>query len=66
MNGPEVILADEPTASLDAPRGADVMEMLRAEVKARSKAGVVVTHDERVLPFCDRVLVLDAGRLKPA
>ncbi|QGG55697.1 ABC transporter ATP-binding protein [Paenibacillus sp. B01] len=66
MNGPEVILADEPTASLDAPRGADVMEMLRAEVKARSKAGVVVTHDERVLSFCDRVLVLDAGRLKPA
>ncbi|QJC51551.1 ABC transporter ATP-binding protein [Paenibacillus albicereus] len=66
MNRPEVVLADEPTASLDAPRGADIMEMLQAEVKAQRKAGVVVTHDERVLPYCDRVLVLEAGRLRPA
>ncbi|PNB77186.1 hemin ABC transporter ATP-binding protein, partial [Pseudomonas sp. FW305-BF6] len=47
MNDPEVIFADEPTASLDAERGRTVVEMLANEVKKRNKAAIMVTHDKR-------------------
>lgn len=63
MNDPAVLLADEPTASLDAERGLDVVRMLAAQVKEQRKSAVMVTHDERVLPFVDRVLFLKNGKL---
>ncbi|WP_168118958.1 ABC transporter ATP-binding protein [Paenibacillus sp. HB172176] len=63
MNDPAVLLADEPTASLDASRGLDVVSMLASQVKERRKSAVMVTHDERVLKLCDRVLHLDNGKL---
>lgn len=63
MNNPAVLYADEPTASLDAARGHDVVSMLASEVKAEGKAAVMVTHDERVLSLCDRVLRLENGAL---
>lgn len=63
MNDPEVILADEPTASLDSKRGRDVAEMLAHEVKSRGKAAVMVTHDERVLDLCDRIVMIKDGTL---
>lgn len=63
MNDPAVLLADEPTASLDASRGRDVVRMIAGEAKERGKSAVMVTHDERVLPLCDRVLYLENGRL---
>ncbi|MGG1517182.1 ABC transporter ATP-binding protein [Paenibacillus oryzisoli] len=63
MNDPAVILADEPTASLDGLRGLAVVEMIALEVRTQGKSAVMVTHDERVLPACDRVLWLENGRL---
>lgn len=63
MNEPAVILADEPTASLDSKRGRAVVEMLANEVKARGKAAVMVTHDERVLDLCDRIVTIKDGAL---
>ncbi|SEN49060.1 ABC transporter ATP-binding protein [Paenibacillus sp. OV219] len=63
MNSPSVLFADEPTASLDAMRGQDVVRMIAEEVKAEGKAAVMVTHDERVLPLCDRVMHLKDGAL---
>lgn len=63
MNDPDVILADEPTASLDAARGRQVVEMIRMEVKKHDKGAVMVTHDERVLDLVDRVYRLDNGKL---
>ncbi|EUJ17402.1 ABC transporter ATP-binding protein [Listeria aquatica] len=66
MNDPEVILADEPTASLDSERGRKVVEMIAREVKRENKAAVMVTHDERVLDLCDRVVRIEDGRLAEA
>lgn len=66
MNDPELILADEPTASLDSERGRDVVQMLAEEVKLRGKAAVMVTHDLRMLDLCDRVVHIEDGRLKEA
>lgn len=63
MNDPDIILADEPTASLDTGRGREVVEMLVKEVKLRKKAAIMVTHDERMLDLCDRVLRMTDGKL---
>lgn len=43
MNDPEIILADEPTASLDSKRGREVVELLAYEIKSRKKSGIMVT-----------------------
>lgn len=63
MNDPEIILADEPTASLDSKRGREVVELLAYEIKSRKKSGIMVTHDERVLDKCDRIITIKDGRL---
>lgn len=64
MNNPDVILADEPTASLDASRGHKVVQMIAEEVKRNNKAAIMVTHDERVLDLVDRVVRIEDGHLK--
>ncbi|PWR38994.1 hemin ABC transporter ATP-binding protein [Listeria monocytogenes] len=64
MNDPDIILADEPTASLDAHRGHKVVQMIADEVKRKNKAAIMVTHDERVLDLVDRVIRIEDGYLK--
>lgn len=59
VNDPDIILADEPTASLDRERGRQVVEMMRMEVKKYNKVAVMVTHDERVLNLVDKVYCLE-------
>lgn len=63
INDPDLILADEPTASLDGERGRQVVSMIRQEVKKRGKAAVMVTHDERVLDLVDTIYRLENGVL---
>ncbi len=63
MNEPDIILADEPTANLDSKRGYAVVEMLSKEIKQRNTAGIMVTHDERMLDACDRVIRIEDGLL---
>ncbi|MBD5082043.1 MAG: ABC transporter ATP-binding protein [Ruminococcaceae bacterium] len=63
VNDPDIILADEPTASLDGAHGRQVVEMIRMEVKKHEKAAVMVTHDERILDLVDRVIGLRAAGL---
>lgn len=64
MNDSKLILADEPTASLDTNRAHEVVSLISKEVKARGKAAVMVTHDERMLSYCDRVYRMEDGKLK--
>ena len=61
---PDLLLADEPTASLDAENGQQVMELLRELTAGAGKAAVVVTHDQRIFHYADRVLQLDNGRIR--
>lgn len=63
MNNSKVILADEPTASLDSKRAVEVVELLAKEAKQRGKAAIMVTHDERMLPLCDHVYRMEDGIL---
>lgn len=60
---PPIVLADEPTASLDAQTGLAVTEMLRELARERACTVVVVTHDARIFQFADRVVHIDDGRI---
>ena len=64
VNNSDIILADEPTASLDSNRAFEVVKLIRKEVKERNKAAVMVTHDERMLEFCDKIYRMEDGILK--
>lgn len=63
MNDPSIILADEPTANLDTKRAHEVVALIATEVKARNKAAIMVTHDERMLSYCDRIYRIEDGVL---
>jgi putative ABC transport system ATP-binding protein len=60
---PELILADEPTASLDAETGFAAMRLLKDLCRDLGKTVVVVTHDSRIFPMADRILRLAEGGL---
>jgi putative ABC transport system ATP-binding protein len=63
---PGVILADEPTAALDSHSGRNVMEMMRDLAHKHGRGVVVVTHDNRVLEFGDRIVHMEDGRIAVA
>ena len=60
---PSSVLADEPTAALDSANGHAIMTLLAKIAKDPSRAVLIVTHDPRVLPFADRVVNIEDGRL---
>lgn len=60
---PSLILADEPTASLDTENAMEVMRILRDMSKEQEKTCIIVTHDERLTDYCDQVFQLVDGRL---
>lgn len=62
-NDPFVILADEPTASLDSERAYEVVELLAKEAKDKNKAIIMVTHDVRLVELCDKVYEMKDGIL---
>jgi putative ABC transport system ATP-binding protein len=63
MNAPELVLIDEPTSALDTKLGEQVMELIVSEVKSRSTAAVIVTHDQRMTHYADRSVAITDGRL---
>ena len=63
MNDPEIILADEPTAALDTERSVDVVKILKKIALEQNVAVVMVTHDERMLPYCDRIMKIEQKRI---
>ncbi|MGZ7192241.1 hemin ABC transporter ATP-binding protein, partial [Streptococcus pyogenes] len=62
-NDPVLILADEPTASLDSERAFEVVELLAKEAKEQKKAIIMVTHDIRMVEKCDKVYEMRDGIL---
>lgn len=61
---PSILLADEPTASLDTDRAFEVMEILQDLTKKRNKTTIVVTHDTRLLDYCDKVYAITDGEIQ--
>jgi putative ABC transport system ATP-binding protein len=60
---PMIVLADEPTASLDRASGLQVGDLLKAAVQRPGRALIVVTHDERLRPLADRVIFMEDGTI---
>jgi putative ABC transport system ATP-binding protein len=60
---PRLIICDEPTAALDAASGRLVMQLLRQVTLRKERAVLVVTHDQRIFPFADRIIHMDDGRI---
>lgn len=62
-SSPSVILADEPTAALDTENGQAIMELLAKIAKKDQCAILAVTHDPRTIPYADRVIEIEDGRI---
>ena len=64
VHAPRLIVCDEPTAALDAQSGRTVMELLRRVAVQPGRAVIVVTHDNRVFGFGDRIVHMSDGRIE--
>ena len=58
-----VLLADEPTAALDSENGHAIMEVLAEIAREQSRGVLVVTHDPRIVPFADRIVRIEDGKI---
>jgi putative ABC transport system ATP-binding protein len=58
---PSVVLADEPTSSLDGDNGRAILRLLSESAHERGQAVLVVTHDPRIVPFADRIVYIEDG-----
>ena len=63
MNEPDLVLFDEPTSALDTALGDQVVHLIRDEMKARGTAAIIVTHDDRITHYADRIVTITDGRL---
>ena len=63
VGNPSIILADEPTAALDGENGQAIMKILAGIAQEKGRAVLIVTHDPRLLPFADRVVHIEYGRI---
>lgn len=63
IHEPRLVICDEPTAMLDAAAGSDVMQLLRRVALRPERAVIIVTHDNRILPYADRIATMSDGRI---
>ena len=63
IGNPQVILADEPTASLGPDRGQEIAQLIQKEVKSKNKSAIMVTHDRSILTYVDTIYELKHGQL---
>ena len=63
MNAPSVVLADEPTGTLDSKNSAEIMNLLRGSNRKFKQTLIVITHDEDVALMADRVIAIEDGRI---
>ena len=63
IHNPSLVLADEPTASLDTERAYQVVETFTGLIHEQQRAGIMVTHDLRMCEYVDRVIQMRDGKL---
>ena len=64
ISRPEILILDEPTASLDGDTGRTILDFVRREILSDSRCIVIVTHDSRIYDFADRIVQMEDGKLK--
>jgi len=63
VGNPSAILADEPTSALDSENGQAIMKVLAQIAQQQSRGVLVVTHDPRIVPFANRIIRIEDGRI---
>jgi putative ABC transport system ATP-binding protein len=63
VGNPSAILADEPTSALDSENGQAIMKVLAHVARRQTRGVLVVTHDPRIVPFADRIIRIEDGRI---
>jgi len=63
VHGPKLVICDEPTSALDAETGSHVMELLSKIAKTENRCVIVVTHDNRIFNYADRITKMNDGRI---
>uniref|UniRef100_UPI0026386250 ABC transporter ATP-binding protein n=1 Tax=Brevundimonas sp. TaxID=1871086 RepID=UPI0026386250 len=63
VHEPDLVVCDEPTAALDAQTGRQVMELLKEAAGGPGRAVLVVTHDNRIYRYADRIVAMEDGRI---
>jgi putative ABC transport system ATP-binding protein len=66
VHRPRLLLADEPTGNLDPRSAAQILALLRAQIKENCAAGILITHSRTAAETADRILLLDGRGLEPA
>lgn len=64
INEPKVLLADEPTGNLDWKTGEKILTIIREVHKTQDLSSIIVTHNEKVAQFCDRIYLMEDGQMK--
>jgi putative ABC transport system ATP-binding protein len=63
VHEPPLVICDEPTAALDAQNGEIVLDLFRQVARAADRAVIIVTHDNRIFPYADRIARMDDGEI---
>jgi lipoprotein-releasing system ATP-binding protein len=64
INEPKLLLADEPTGNLDWKTGQNILDLIRSLHSKKDLTSIIVTHNDKVADFCDRVFLMEKGKLK--
>jgi putative ABC transport system ATP-binding protein len=63
VSAPDILIFDEPTASLDGDTGRKIVEFVRTQVLTEKRCILTVTHDDRIYEYADRILEMEDGRI---
>ena len=64
IHQPRLVVCDEPTSALDHDTGREILQLLRSTAIKEDRALIVVTHDQRIFEFADRIATMEDGRIK--
>jgi len=65
VSRPDILILDEPTASLDGDTGRNIVKFVREQILTDKRCIVIVTHDARIYEFADRIMRMEDGRITP-
>ena len=63
MNGPAVVLADEPTGNLDSKNSQEIVQLLKQSNRQQGQTLIIITHDENIALQADRIITIEDGRI---